>query len=87
MIPTRLLRFLNRALQFLSDLQQSLNGENANEVLADLFSQYLANVYTESQVSACVSLSVYGCVCVDIQGGGGWPLAHLQLAMHLHQLN
>lgn len=47
-IPTRLLRFLNRALQFLSDLQQSLNGEeNANEALADLFSQYLANVYTE----------------------------------------
>ncbi len=31
MIPTRLLRFLNRALQFLSDLQQRLNGENANK--------------------------------------------------------
>ncbi len=85
MIPTRLLRFLNRALQFLSDLQQSLNGRNANEVLADLFSQYLANVYTESQVSESVSV----CVCVDedIQRGGGWPVPHLQLAMHLHQLN
>lgn len=73
MIPTRLLRFLNRALQFLSDLQQSLNGENANEVLADLFSQYLANVYTESQVSACVSLSVYG-VCMRGYTGR-WRLA------------
>lgn len=46
-------------LQFLADLQQSLNSANANGALADLFSRYLANVWMGKAKSVCAYVCVH----------------------------
>lgn len=73
MISTRLLRFLNRALQFLSDLQQSLNGQmQMNCLLIYSLSTWLMSI----QKAKCLSVCFY--VCVYVCGWGHterWRLA------------
>lgn len=57
MISTRLLRFLNRALQFLSDLQQSLNGEMQMRcLLIYSLSTWLMSI----QKAKCLSVFLWG---------------------------